>query len=170
MVDDTFLFRTIRHTLEAIDLDLSNSCGKGIYFAPELFTSFRIGQEIVRNRELIFGNRKINWLRETRIVETGIHDLVFELNDTTIVFEIKLRGNIEDYRSDVFKLSKLPLAHRKYYIVLLDSFTEENDSRLTRLESELQETMVNIGHASFATWNNWYKKQVYCNLNVYQIL
>jgi hypothetical protein len=170
MIDNAFLFETIQRTIKAIDLDLSNSCDKGIFFAPELFISFRIGQELIRNRESIFESNRVNWLRETKIVETGLHDVVFELDHTKVVFEVKLRNNIEAYRSDILKLRKLPANHLKYFIVLLDSFTQENDTRLVGLELEFKQTILNMGHSSFPTWNNWYQKQVYCNLNLYQIL
>jgi hypothetical protein len=40
---------------------------------------------------------------------------------------------------------------------------------LFELEKEYAESLFQVGHHSFPTWNDWYKKQVFCNLNLYSI-
>jgi hypothetical protein len=141
---------------------------KGIFFAPELYISFCIGKDITKSCYNIF-DTSVEWLRETNFGNGGPTDIIFKTADTYVLIELKLRDTIEAYKADIEKLRRLNIASEKFFCVLLDSFTPSNDDRLNKLEKEYSNNLILIGHHVFPTWNNWYKKQIFCNLNLYSI-
>ena len=164
------LFKTIQTTIRQIDEELKESNGTGIYFSPELFVAFCLGREISKNRGEIFPSDKVEWLREINLGNGGPSDIVFKNEGLFTVIELKLRGTYDSYKADIEKLKRLKDGHRKYFCVLLDSFTEQNDDRLIKIENEYLRGINKVGHISFPTWNNWYQRQIYCNLNLYEII
>lgn len=163
------LFKIIQTTIEQIDEDLKISNGTGIYFSPELYVAFCLGREISKNRKEIFRQDKVEWLREIDLGNGGPSDIVFKSEEHLTVFELKLRGTYDSYKADIEKLKRLKDGIRKYFCVLLDSFTQQNDDRLIKIEKEYLTAIKNVGHFAFPTWNNWYQRQIYCNLNLYEI-
>lgn len=166
---DSELYKTIELTIKEIETNLKDSNGTGIYFSPELYVAFCLGKDIAKNRQLIFGNTNIEWQREIDLGNGGPTDIIFKSNEHYTVIELKLRGTYESYKADIEKLKRLKIQSDKYFCVLLDSFTKENDNRLLKLEEEYHQVLTKIGHTSFPTWNNWYRQQVYCNLNLYKV-
>lgn len=168
---DSKLFDTIKDSILQIELSLKDFSNKGVYFAPELHLAFCIGQKIMENRTQIFGDERVEWLREINLGNGGPSDIIFKYLDTNKykVIELKLRDNYDAYRKDIIKLLKLPENYSKYFCVLLDSFSTTNDERLIRLESEFKGNIECIGHFSFPTWNNWYEKGIHCNINLYSV-
>ncbi len=164
------LFRLIQNTIEKIDKELKDSNGTGVYFSPELYVAFCIGREISKNRNEIFQQDEIEWIREIDLGNGGPSDIVFKCEELLIVIELKLRGTYNSYKADIEKLRRLKGKYRKYFCVLLDSFTEQNDGRLIKIENEYANGIERVGHYAFPTWNNWYQRQVYCNLNLYEII
>jgi hypothetical protein len=163
------IFETIKTTVKTICDDLKDTNGTGIYFSPELYVAFCIGKEIARKKQTIFGAENVEWLREINLGNGGPSDIAFKTADTYTVIELKLRDNVHSYKADIEKLKKLPETTTKLFCVLLDSFSAENDERLKALETDYKEEINRIGHFSFPTWNNWYKKQIFCNVNLYQV-
>ena len=163
------LFESIKKTVLEIEAELRNDYGFGIYFAPELYVAFCIGKKIFKQQQEIFGTDKIKWLRETCIGSGGPSDIIFKSDDVDTVIELKLRSDIYHYKADIEKLKMLPLYGNKFFCVLLDSFSEENDGRLKRLEEEYAHQIHSVGHFAFLTWNDWYSEQIFCNLNLYEI-
>lgn len=163
------LFNTIKRTVLTIEDELFQMDEKGIYFAPELYVAFSIGKDVFQNREYIFGTNSVKWLRETDLGNGGPSDIIFEVDRTNTVIELKLRDNIYAYKADIEKLKRLPENTCKFFCVLLDSFSENNDARLINLELEYQNQIKRIGHHAFPTWNDWYAKKIFCNINLYQI-
>lgn len=165
----TKLFSCIKDTVQTIDKDLQATAGKGIFFAPELYTAFSIGRDIKRNSDGIF-ETSADWLRETNFGCGGPTDVAFKFGSDDFLFmEVKLRDTFAAYKADIEKLKRLNLVSQKLFCVLLDSFTSENDSRLCELQKEFGDNLLQVGHHSFPTWNDWYKKQIFCNLNLYSI-
>lgn len=162
------LFNCIRETVLTIDTDLKATADKGIFFAPELYTAFSIGRDIKKNSESIFIS-PAEWLRETNFGCGGPTDIAFKVDNHHFFVEVKLRNNISAYKADIEKLRRLDNNSVKIFCVLLDSFTPQNDSRITELEKQYSGSLHHIGHHSFPTWNDWYIKQVFCNLNLYSI-
>jgi len=175
-MNEKVLFDTIKKTVEEIERELIELNGKGIYFAPEQHIAFCIGKAIMKNRTEIFGTDEVEWLREKKLGEKklgigqgGVTDIVFNVSDKSIALELKLRDTEPYYKADVEKLISLPDNIDKYFCVLLDSYSDDNDKRITHIQNEYNDILKSIGHHSFETWNNWYKKQVYCNLNLFSI-
>jgi len=164
------LFEIIRTTVNGIESELKRSDNTGIYFSPELHVAFCIGRDVSKNRKQIFGENEVQWLRETNIGNGGPSDILFKDGDRYIVIELKLRGTYDSYKADIEKLKRLDAKHQRFFCVLLDSFSEQNDERLIKLENEYINQITRIGHASFPTWNNWYQRQIYCNLNLYEVV
>ena len=88
--------------------------------------------------------------------------------DQKLVMELKLRDTIHEYEKDIVKLISMDNTFHKYFCVLLDSYTQNNDERITKLEKKY-ENLESIGHHSFYTNDGWYSKDIYCNLNLYKI-
>jgi hypothetical protein len=168
--NDTILFSIIKKTIDDINKDLCETNDTGIYFAPELYVAFRLGQEIMRSRFKVFGTENVEWLREINLGNGGPSDIVFNTHDGMyIVIELKLRNNYDAYKADIEKLKKLPDNYCKYFCVLLDSFSDSTDDRLIKLKKHYGDSLRGLGHHSFKTWNNWYSKQIFCHLKLYRI-
>ena len=167
---DTILFETVKSTINEIESNLKESNDTGIYFTPELYVAFCIGKDIAKHRVSIFGTNDIEWQREIDLGNGGPSDIIFRNKEQLTVIELKLRGTYDSYKADIEKLKRLKISSDKYFCVLLDSFTANNDERLLKLEQEFKEQLNKIGHYSFPTWNNWYQRQIYCNLNLYQLV
>lgn len=166
---ETELFETVKSTINEIENNLHESNKTGVFFSPELYVAFCIGKDIAKRRELIFGTTNIEWQREIDLGNGGPSDIIFKNNENYTVIELKLRGTYDSYKADIEKLKRLKIPSKKYFCVLLDSFTKNNDVRLLKLEQEYKDRLTKIGHYSFPTWNNWYQRQIYCNLNLYRI-
>jgi len=175
-INEQILFEIISENVQKLNCELEIVNETGIFFAPELFIAFLLGKEITKNQELIFNNNNIIWDREIDLGNGGPSDIVlYQLinNERKLgaVFEFKLRDTIDAYKADIEKLLRLERPGlNKYFCVLLDSFTESNDDRLVKLEKEYKENLKRIGQTSFCTKQNWYKSQVYCVLNLYEVL
>lgn len=163
------LFKTIVMTIEGIEADLKKANATGIYFSPELYVAFCIGKEISRNSQSIFGTNNATWLREVDLGNGGPSDIVFKTNDHLTVLELKLRGTFDAYKADLEKLKRLKMPCDRIFCVGVDCFSATNDDRITRIEQEYAAEIHKIGHFSFPTWNNWYQRQVYFNLNLYRL-
>lgn len=176
-MNSTLLFNTIKEAVLEIETNQIEIHGKGVYFAPEQHIAFCIGQAIMKNRNVIFGEGvNVLWQREKKLGEKGqgkgygaATDIIFIVDDKKIAIELKLRDTIDYYKADVEKLSKLPEDIEKYFCVLLDSYTENNDIRLINLESEFSGNVNVVGYHSFPTWNNWGNSNLFCNLNLYSV-
>lgn len=175
-VNEQRLFDLIKETVSELNKELEEVNGTGIYFAPELYVAFSIGKEIARRKDEIFRVKNVFWGRERDLKNGGPSDIVFEQkfgkNKKVIsVIELKLRDKYDAYKADIEKLIRLDLPEcRRYFCVLLDSFTKSNDERLLKLESEYSENISRIDQSSFEVNQDWYKKQVYCVLNLYEVV
>jgi len=174
-VNRQVLFKTISDNIKGLDKELESLNGSGIFFAPELYIAFLIGKEITRNKEIIFGSKDIVWDRERDLGNGGPSDIVFEnirgeKSEITAVFEFKLRDTVDAYKKDINKLLLLNKPDcRKFFCVLLDSFSKANDDRLKNLEKEYSSQLKLIDKTSFPVNQDWYRKQVYCILNLYEV-
>lgn len=163
------LFNSIKDTVLKIETELKQTNNTGVYFAPELYITFCIGKDILQNQQSVFNTTNVEWLREINLGNGGPTDIIFKIGDKYTIIELKIRDNIHSYKTDIEKLKRLKLNAQKFFCVLLDSFTVANDSRLIELENQYSDTISKIGHFAFPTWNNFYKKQIFCNLNLYSI-
>lgn len=168
-MNNEILFEIIKTSIRDIDREINQTNGTGIYFAPELYVAFSIGQNIFKQRKNIFNSLNVLWSREINLGKKGISDIVFKHIDSYTVIEIKLRNTIDSYRADIAKLKLLKDNFNKYFCVLADSFSSISDERLISLENEYTDDITLIGREIFETWNNWYKGQIYCHLNLYSI-
>ncbi len=174
-INENELFESIYDFAADLDKELEDINRKGIFFAPELYVAFGMGKQIMKKKESIFTDAQIEWGREEDLKNGGPTDIIFRNIKNTdkellAVVELKLRDNYSAYKADIEKLLRLnDNSCKKYFCVLLDSFTTENDKRLIDLESEYQGKITRICNKSFKTNQDWYKKQVYCVLNLYRI-
>jgi len=169
-MDSFQLFNSIKETVLNIDKDLKLTNNTGIYFAPELYISFCIGKDILKKQQDIFNVPNVEWLREINLGNGGPTDVIFKVGDKYSIIELKIRDNVHSYKADVEKLKRLKLNAEKFFCVLVDSFTNTNDNRLRELENCFGNTISNVGYFAFPTWNNLYKKQFFCILNLYLIV
>lgn len=174
-INETKLFDTIHDYIKAIDSELMTINNTGIFFAPELFLAFGMGLEIMKQKDLIFNEKNILWEREEDLKNGGPTDIIFrkiqgENKELVAVMELKLRNNYAAYKADIDKLLRLSNTKcKKYFCVLLDSFTDKNDERLNKLEDEYKGEIIRIKNKSFKTNQNWYKREIYCVLNLYRV-
>jgi hypothetical protein len=174
-INDEELFETIYKYVRDLDKELNLLNGEGIFFAPELYIAFGIGKEIMKWKKFIFGNSNMLWGREENLKNGGPTDIIFRKsennkNELAAVIELKLRDDYFAYEADIEKLLRLDVKNcNKYFCVLLDSFSEDNDKRLTDLETKFKGKLTSIGKGSFETKQNWYKTQVHCILNLYKV-
>ena len=164
------LFQTIKKTVLTIDTELNTTNKTGVFFAPELYLAFCIGRDIYKDRVNIFGTEDIEWLREINLGNGGPSDIYFKTGDSNIIVELKLRDTGYSYQADIEKLNRLPATDEKFFCVLVDTIENKYDGRLDNLQSKYENEIINIGHHSFPTWNNWYSSQVHCHLNLYKLL
>ena len=169
-MNSVHLFDSIKDTVLNIDADLKLTNNMGIYFAPELYIAFCIGKDIIKNQKPIFNATNAEWLRETNLGNGGLTDIIFRVNDMYSIIELKIRDTVHSYKADIEKLKRLKLNAQKFFCVLVDSFEMTNDNRLIELEKENSDTILKVGHFAFPTWNNYYKKQIFCLINLYSIV
>ena len=162
------LFNNIVDTVWDIEKNLKSTNNTGIFFAPELYTAFYIGINILKDKNKIFGNLKVEWQRETSLGNGSISDIIFKSDESYTIIELKIRDNIHSYKTDIAKLQSLGKKGRKFFCVIVDSFSSTNDNRLIELEKDT-ETIFRVGRFAFPTWNNRYKQKVFCILNLYSI-
>ena len=163
------LFNSIKETVLKIDIELKQINNTGVYFAPELYITFCIGKDILQNQQSVFNTTNVEWLREINLGNGGPTDIIFKIGDKYTIIELKIGDNIHSYKRDVEKLKRLSINAEKFFCVLLDSFTDTNDNRLIELESQYGNIISKIAHYQFPTWNKFYKKQIFCNINLYLI-
>lgn len=171
-INNENLFEVIKCEVIAIENELK-LLDKGVFFAPELYVGFRIAKSIYLHRQRIFNSANVKWNREVKLGKDGPSDIVFEFGDKNcLVIELKLRDTFDKYHADILKQERLVTKDKcanyfKYFCVLLDSFTKQNDERIDKLYKV--HDLVKIGHYPFPTNQDWYKTQVFCNLNLIQI-
>jgi hypothetical protein len=163
------LFNSITNTVKTIDLELKDTNKTGIFFAPELYTAFRIGQDITKNKQHIFGQDDIEWLREQSLGNGGISDIVFEASDRKIVIEVKIKSTGYSYEADFIKLLKLPSSYERYFLALMDSFEDEIDGRPGYVLSKMQENIQGHLEEVIPTGYSSYKKTVNCHIHLFRL-
>ncbi|WP_036800865.1 hypothetical protein [Photobacterium marinum] len=162
----------IYQTAIKYDRDLSQEADEGIFFMPELAFVFQCGLEIMRKRNSIFGNSKVEWLREINLGNGGPCDLAFIINDShKIVLEFKLRNTSTSYLRDIEKLSKLsPVSHTRLFCALIDVFQEQpQDGRLVYLNTHSPTPLKKIFCSSFPTKTSYYQKPISCQVMVWKL-
>ena len=164
------LFNNIKKTVLKIEEELLHINKTGVFFAPELYIAFCVGKDIMQNQQQIFNTTNVKWCREIDLNNGGITDIMFEIGNKQIVIEVKIRDDIHSYKRDIEKLNRLKTNSQKFFCVLLDSFAETNDKRLIELENFYGNSISKIGQHAFPTWDVIYKKQIFCNLNLYLIV
>ena len=158
-MNEKILFEIIKIEVIAIENELK-LLDKGVFFAPELYVGFRIAKSIYLHRQIIFNADNVRWNREVKLGKDGPSDIVFEFGDKNcLVIELKLRDTFDKYNADILKQERLvtneeDTKYFKYFCVLLDSFTEQNDERIDKLDKA--HNLVKIGHYPFPTKQDWY--------------
>ncbi|MDX2190326.1 MAG: hypothetical protein SFY32_10710 [Bacteroidota bacterium] len=163
------LFNSIVKSVLEIDNTLKNANNTGIFFAPELYVAFHLGLDITNNKSYIFNDyTTLEWCRETNLGNGGPSDILYKIDSKyNTVIELKIRQDYYSYEADIEKLLKLPSNMNRYFCVLVDSFSNQNDARITKLFEKYE--MEKIGSFDFETWNERYVKQVYCIINLFKV-
>ncbi len=172
MIQQDLLYQHIFDVFKSEDDDLKSICNKGVFFAPELYLAFKAGKELKTNDQAIFG-QNIEWKRELMIQENGPFDLIIIGDDgATSIFEIKLRSSLHDYQDDINKLMRIGQSYSRYFIALVDSWTDRygNDPRILGLEAEFPENLVRLStFRSFSTEQDRYQKPVSCTVAAWEV-
>jgi hypothetical protein len=169
MTKTDLLFETIKKTIIDIESDLNIVNKSGVFFAPELYVAFCIGKEVYKNRNIIFGTDKVEWIREANLGNGGPSDICFKVDNKNVVIELKLRSTSEAYESDIQKLSRLNTNDEKFFCVLVDKIND-NDGRLINLAAISGNKIINVGQHDFLTLYSAYKSKTYCDLNLFRVL
>jgi hypothetical protein len=136
------IFNIIKRVIKQEEAELKALCGKGIFFMPEIALVYSIGKEIYINRELVFGNNDVEWLREVTFTNAGgPSDLVFQLPtfDEKYLYwniEFKIAGTKEGYLNDIEKLNRLDDDHEGLFCAITDSWLNKPDERASIFENE----------------------------------
>lgn len=136
MTDTKLLFDSIVDSIVKIEEELK-PLGKGIFFAPELYISFRIGFDKYQNRDKIFNTLDVEWIREKRYIKGSISDFAFEIGKERIIFEIKIRSTSHKYISDLQKLQSIDNTSTKCFIALVYHFVNRPDGRIEKVKSSI---------------------------------
>jgi len=151
------IFNVIKRVIIQEEITLKNLCNKGIFFMPEIALAYAIGKEIYINRELVFGNNEVEWLREVTFQDAGgPSDLVFRLPtfDKNYLYwniEFKIAGTKDSYINDIKKLKRLPIDHEGLFCAITDSWPNKPDERADIFEDKSQ-ILVNYSNSlSFKT-------------------
>ena len=169
MINTSNLFLSIKDTVESIEKDLKDLNNTGIFFAPELYTTFCIGKDIYKNPTPIFGNTEIKWLREIDLKNGGPSDNYFETKENKVVIELKIRDTKYAYESDIKKLKRLGDEYEKFFCVLLDSIANKPDGRADYVISKYKEELSLVNEFPFRTSYSPYKSPTECHLMLFQI-
>jgi hypothetical protein len=136
------IFNIIKRVIKQEEAELKALCGKGIFFMPEIALAYAIGKEIYINRELVFGNNDVEWLREVTFDKAGgPSDLVFKLPtyDDKYLFwniEFKVADTKDSYLNDINKLKRLPDDHEGLFCAITDSWLNKPDERASIFADE----------------------------------
>ena len=172
MINQDLLYQHIYDVVKSEDEELKSIYEKGVFFAPELYLAFKIGKELKKEELSIFG-QEVEWYRELAIEGHGPSDLVLEGKDgTKIVMEFKLRSTSHDYQDDINKLLGLGPKYSRYFIALVDSWTDVygNDPRILELENVFPGKIIRINKfKSFSTDQDRYTRQVSCTVAIWAI-
>ena len=151
------IFNVIKRVILQEEITLKTLCDKGIFFVPEIALAYAIGKEIYINRELIFGNNDVEWLREVTFDKAGgPSDLVFKLptfDDKNLFWniEFKIAGTKESYLNDINKLRRLPNDHEALFCAITDSWMNKPDERSSIFQDESQIAINYANTISFET-------------------
>ena len=142
---DERIFETIKQVILKEEFELKNLADKGIYFMPEQAFFYQISKAFILNKQLIFGESKVSWLKERKVGEAGVVDLILTVEKDgelqTYMFQFKFRDDYEAYVRDVRTLMKIHqfgyhVAHPQLFLCgLVDTIKGENDERITALEA-----------------------------------
>ncbi|MGZ5281517.1 MAG: hypothetical protein ACXWEY_04495 [Bacteroidia bacterium] len=177
---------TIFQVVHDEDLELQRTAKQGIFFAPELALVYLIGRKIYQKRKYIFHTEDVKWLREQKIGTTGICDLIFEICEgdfsRKVYIEFKLRDNVDSYARDIEKLREKDCYSHidiRLFCAVIDAFEFDRDGRIDMLEKKFDKSVhpegaifrinENFADYSFETVQNWYKKQVYAIVGLWEV-
>jgi hypothetical protein len=142
---DERIFETIKQVILKEEFELKNLADKGIYFMPEQAFFYQISKSLILNKQLIFGASKVSWLKERKVGEAGVVDLILTVekdgNFQTYMFQFKFRDDYEAYVRDVKTLMKIHqhgyhIAQPQLFLCgLVDTIKGENDDRIIDLEA-----------------------------------
>jgi hypothetical protein len=138
------IFETIKQVVLKEEFELKNLADKGIYFMPEQAFFYQTSKALLLNKQLIFGDVKVSWLKERKVGEAGVVDLILTVEKEgdfqTYMFQFKFRDDYEAYVRDVKTLMRI---HEHGYHVsnpqlflcaLVDTTKGENDDRILEIE------------------------------------
>lgn len=155
------------------NLALKEIASEGIFHMPELAFSYQCGKEIMREAKSIFGNLKVDWIREEDLGNGGPTDLVFKIeNGEVLAIEFKLRDTAKAYEKDIIKLCKIKDPKTtKVFCALVDVFNTKlpDDGRQKYIESLPDYQVKSLGKKSFDTIQKTYKGQVSCVACVWSV-
>ena len=90
---------------EKENTELSKISNEGIFHMPELAFAYLCGKEIMRDKEIYFGDSEVKWIREFDFGNGGPTDLIFEINgNEKIAIEFKLRDTTQAYETILWTL------------------------------------------------------------------
>jgi hypothetical protein len=155
------------------------SLGTGVFLMQEKAFVYMVGKEIANYAKDLFG-KGISWYTEKQIVnESGITDLIVEVNSNLcLAIEFKTRGTEDSYVNDIKKLRKIPDNYQKIFCALVDVYPEKDvkdDKRIKAVEAEKEKLVGRLCKKeffdSFSTTNYGYSspEQICCVVAAWEV-
>ncbi len=160
------IYSVIKNVVKREESELKTLCNKSIFSMPEIALAYEIGKQIYINRELIFGCKDVEWMREiSHNNECGPSDLSFEIELETGNFiywtiEFKVAGKKQDYLADIQKLKKLPKNHEGLFCAVMDSWPDKPDVRAELFRDKKLVDKIYRETLKFETTSHKYQNQI----------
>jgi hypothetical protein len=178
---DERIFETIKQVVLKEEFELKNLADKGIYFMPEHAFFYQISKALILNKQLIFGDSKIHWLKERKVGEAGVVDLILTVEKEgelqTYMFQFKFRDDYEAYVRDVKTLMKIHkfgyhVAHPQLFVCgLVDTIRGEADERIVDLESNSELKIERVdSFLAVPTKDEIHRSNVECVVCLWKVL
>jgi hypothetical protein len=175
------IFENIKRVILEEEFQLKNLANKGIYFMPEQAFFYQISKSLLVSKQLIFGDAKVQWLKDMKVGDAGVVDLILKVEKQdsieTFMFQFKFRDDYEAYLRDAMTLTKI---HRRGYHVrnpqlflcaLVDTTDGLNDHRIQELEASNEVNLERAGEfLVFSTEDEIHRKNVQCVVCLWKVL
>ncbi len=179
---DEKIFETIKQVVLKEEFELKNLAQKGIYFMPEQAFFYQISKSLTLNKQLIFGESNVQWVKEVKVGDAGVVDLILKVEkDSTTeayIFQFKFRDDYEAYVRDVKTLMKIQKAGyhvnvkaHLFLCALVDTVKGEQDDRIVDLEANAELSITRVdSFLPIPTQDEIHRSKVECVVCLWKIV
>lgn len=155
------------------DSELRRFSEKGIFSIPELALVHAVAKELSSRPSEIFGVPKIKW-EMNRSIGAGLTDLIINApNDDQekYAIEFKLGGEIDKWKADIDKLSKIHNQYNCIFCALADVFVSDlaTHSRFMSLDKDPRIERI-VENFDFFSTVSAFKTQTCCVVGLWKFV